>query len=470
MKLIYGCVLCLYSSTIFAQTSNPTNDWIKTDLTQQQRKNIQQNQEITSSSNVQQQNTVTEMTEQELLAQPQFLEQLLDNALAEHNIGGVRVLIPIYQQWQQHDEILLMYAQATIAQADGNYAQAIDIYRKIITKRNDLTPMRVRLVENLILDKQWNVAQQQIMKIQADKDLPQEIAQQLTNAEQWLKKQQKWQVNANVRYLNNENINQAPKHQHYGVWRFPPPISAQGLGYDVSLQKNQSFFNHWSWQSGIFLNGESYWNAHQFDDISLQAQTGLAYQSSDFDVAILPFYRYRWFAGQSYAQELGVRTQGQYHFNTQWHGFATVQYSEKRHQQRDFLDGWLWNNALTVLYIHSPQQSWFAGVDFMMEQVKDKSDSYQRVGMRVGWEQDWNYGISSSSQIGIAQRDYQAPDIFQIQRQDTEYFMQTTLWHKALHWKGFTPKITWQWQKTDSKHFIYDRDKNQVFLEISKRF
>lgn len=470
MKFVYGLIFGLISQPVMAQTVAPNQSWNNIDLTQQQQ-DIQkivenQHQLATQSETI----TATEMSEQELLAQPEFLQHLLNSALEEHNIEGVRVLIPIYQRWQQHDEILLQYAEAVVAQHDGKYQQAIDIYRKILTKRPDLTPVRVRLVENLILNKQWQAAQQHIIKIQADKDLPSEIAQQLTNAEQWLKKQQKWQVNANVRYLQEDNINQAPKHQHYGAWKFDTPQQAQGVGYDLSLSKNQSWFDHWSWRGGLFLNGESYWNAHQYDDIALQGQLGIAYQDANLEVALLPFYRYRWFAGESYSQEFGLRTQVQYHFNPQWYTFTTVQYSKKHHKQRDFLDGWLWNNALTVLYIHSPQQSWFIGTDFMVEHTQDKSDRYQRVGMRFGWEQDWNYGISTNMQLGIAQRDYQAPDIFQIQRQDTEYFMQSTIWHRALHWKGFTPKLTWQWQKTDSRHFLYDKDKNQIFLQINKRF
>lgn len=468
MKKYQSLILALLPALVFAQPPVQRSDQF--DLTQTQRQNFQQSSSFLALESETVQAEPMHLSEQQLLENPVFLEQLLDSALAEHQIEGVRVLIPIYQQWQNHDEILLLYAQATVHSADGNYKQAIDDYRKIMAKRPDLTPVRVRLTESLILDKQWNVAQQQILKIKSESDVPTDIIQQLTQAEVWLKKQKKWQVNANVRYLNDKNVNQAPKQSDYGVWQFPEPVHGEGLGYDISLYKNQMWLNHWSWRGGLLAYGKSYWNAHRYDDILVQGQLGMAYQNADFDVALLPFYRYRWFATEPYSQEIGLNTQLQYHFNAHWHGFATMQYSDKKHHQRTFLDGWLWQNSLTVLYASSPTQSWLIGADFSKEQPEEKSERYQRIGLRLGWEQEWEHGISTSSSLGIAKRHYQAPDIFQIQRQDTEYFAKMSVWHRAVHWHGFTPKITWLWNKTDSQHFLYDQENNQIFLEIGKNF
>lgn len=462
--LILSCLPTL----LLAQIPNQDNHQL--DLTQTQRQNFQQTTPILANTSTTSTAEPIHVSEQTLLENPLFLEQLLDSALAEYNIEGVRVLIPIYQQWQNHDEILLLYAQATVNQADGDYKEAISHYRKIIAQRPDLTPMRVRLTESLILDKQFNIAQQQIVKIKSEQDIPDDIVHQLTQAEEWLKKQQKWHINANVRYLNDKNVNQAPKQQKYGVWNFPTPISAEGLGYDVSMYKNQVWLNNWSWRGGLTMYGKSYWNAHDYDDISLQGQLGIAYQNAEIDVAVLPFYRYRWFATDAYLQEIGLSTQLQYHFDTHWHGFATIQYSEKQHHQRTFLDGWLWHNSMTLLYTPSSTQAWFIGGDFIKEKPHDVSERYHHIGLRLGWEQEWQRGISTNSYVGIAKRQYQAPDIFQIQRQDTEYFAKMSVWHRALHWHGFTPKVSWLWNKTDSRHFLYDQENNQLFLEISKNF
>lgn len=150
---------------------------------------------------------------QQLLDNPQFLEQLLDNAPDTHNTDAVRVLLPIYQQSKYQDEILLMYVQSTLANTDQQHKQAIELYRQITAKRPELTPMRFQLAFLLSADKQCEAAKHQLDKIHRERDLPDHVAQQIHQAHQRIKQQQRWSVQTRLRYLHDKTSTKPPPHK-----------------------------------------------------------------------------------------------------------------------------------------------------------------------------------------------------------------------------------------------------------------
>ena len=129
-----------------------------------------------------------------------------------------------------------------------------------------------------------------------------------------------------------------------------------------------------------------------------------------------------------------------------------MEYGEQRYDWRKHLNG---NNYLfsnTLLYVPKSGQHWFAGVDYSRENTRDKDNAYQRAGGRLGWGQEWPWGISSRVTLSYAKRHYQAADFFNIRQNNREYASTLTLWHRDLYFWGITPKITWSYQKVKSNH------------------
>ena len=115
-------------------------------------------------------------------------------------------------------------------------------------------------------------------------------------------------------------------------------------------------------------------------------------------------------------------------------------------------------------------QYWFVGVDYSRDNARDKSDAYSRKGGRIGWGQEWSFGISTRVSLNYAERDYKAADFVQIKQQNKEYGAQISLWHRNFHLWGVTPRVTWAYNKVDSNNPFYSYDKNRIYLEVSKRF
>lgn len=406
----------------------------------------------------------------ELLAQPDVLESLLDHAIEQENIELIQILLPLYQQLAQKDLILQRYAQAILAESKGELKQAITLYRHIIADKPELTPMRVRLAWLLLRDKQTIAGQAQFDKILSDATLPDAIRQQIQHAQTTLKQQQNWTLQTRLRYLDDKNINQAPKQSQYGDWQLPTAKAGQGVGYDLMLSKNQPLFNHWALRYQLSVDGKSYWNQHDFDDISTQLQFGLSHRQAQQEWTLAPLYQYRWFSQQPYSQNFGVRGQINRIFSERLHAFASLQYQHNQHHERQFLDGKSAYANLTGVYFTSPQRTWFWGVDMQRHRHRDHSEDYQRWATWLAWEQEWQNGISSNLSFGTAWRHYHSLDLFQIQRKDREYFAQARLWHRAIAWQGLTPSMVLTWQNVKSNHFMHGYQKHNVFMEVSKRF
>ncbi|WGE69356.1 surface lipoprotein assembly modifier [Actinobacillus equuli subsp. haemolyticus] len=81
------------------------------------------------------------------------------------------------------------------------------------------------------------------------------------------------------------------------------------------------------------------------------------------------------------------------------------------------------------------------------------------------------FGLSTRLSINYAQKNYKAPmPIFGITQRNKEYGASLSLWHRAVHYWGITPRLTYSFNKVKSNHVFYSYDKHRAFVEFSKRF
>ena len=185
------------------------------------------------------------MTSQELLQQPQMLSSALDMAVSQQNIGNIRFLLPLYRQLPTRDDMLAQYAQAMLYRADGQYSEAQTAFKKLLREHPEFAPVRLQYALTLSQDNQLNEAQRELNTLKKDDTLPENITVYLSQFEQYLQNEKKWQFNGNLYYFADNNVNDAPKQREYGNWRFDAPKSAHGVGYEVSAQKTQPISVHW---------------------------------------------------------------------------------------------------------------------------------------------------------------------------------------------------------------------------------
>lgn len=427
--------------------------------------------------------TLPSLTKEELLNQPDLLLNALLSALLENHQDNVALLFPLYRalDTRYHDQNIDLWANAMLAKSAQQYRQAISLYRQLLSKVN-LPSIRYQLAVALFEDNQSDSAEDQFQKLRAEPL----SAGSLTIIEHYLaaiRAQNSWTFNGNLTYLNDPNINNAPKsgtviRTARGEWKAQEAESAEGVGARLTVGKK------WTWGNGFLnelrleSNGKYYWDNPKYNEAVGRASLGFGFRNATFSLNILPFMEQTWYAGGSnhsqtlkrFAQAGGATLEMGYWLSPKWQWNTYYEYAEQRYRERQHLNGNYHNLAASLTYFANANQYWLIGFDFNRTHTHDLDDSFLRRGIRIGWGQEWAAGFSSYIAANYAIKQYRAPFIFEQAQRNKEWSMQLSLWHKAVHFYGITPRLTYQFSKVTSNHAFYSYNKQRLFLDFTKRF
>lgn len=428
----------------------------------------------------QQGNTIS-MTSAELEKRPDLVIRALEPALMMGNVSTLEVIFPIYQKLpsQYHHPLATKWAEALLAKSQGEYRQSVRLYREILAEQAGNQPVRLQLATVLFANNELEAAEDQFKKLRAE-PLPQEVQTVIDEYLTAITQKDRWTFSGGLTYLNDPNINNAPKSgTTYGNWTAPKRESAEGIGFNFSVGKK------WSWGNGFYNevrlngNGKYYWDNRKYNEVAGRANVGLGFQNAKTDVSLSPFMEQTLYAGGSnssdtlkrFAKASGASLEFSHWLNSKWQLNSTYEYAEQRYATRKHLNGNYHFVSLGGLYLVNAKQYWFANVNYNRTATRDKDDSYFRRGISLGWQQEWNWGLSTRLSASLAQKRYKAPmPIFRITQKNKEFGLQASIWHRAVHYWGITPRLTYSFNKTKSNHTFYSYDKHRVFIDFSKSF
>ena len=261
-----------------------------------------------------------------------------------------------------------------------------------------------------------------------------------------------------------------------------PKESGTGFNFGVNTEKR------WSLQNGQYIglagsgNLKYYWNNHKFNELTGYIGTSYGYANSNIEMKATPYYMKRWYAGggsndsdklKSYTHSLGISTSLAAWLTPTLKHSTYANYSHETYAN-DNMDKRYGGNIKSVgtslLYLHGTKQYFGSSLDLMRRDVGTETNSYKRYGGRVFWGQEWPKGFATQASLSLAKRKYQAPWLGIVRRSDKEWNANVSLWHKAVHFYGVTPRLTFNYQKTKSNIPIYSYDKNITYIELDKSF
>ncbi len=413
------------------------------------------------------------LSSQELLANPALLKRAMRSVLQNQQIGGIRVILPLYRQLDDADAVSIAYGEALLAHHQGQLTEAISAYRQVMAKVPQLSVVRLNLAMALYADRQSAAARDQLQRLQSE-ELPPSVANMVSQTIQRIDREEDWQLDANFYYRHENNVNNAPREREIfyggGKWVLPEPEKAHGIHLSVAAKKRFNLDNHLYSNLQFNASSDFFWDNHDYDDLSLRAGVGLGYQTGTFSAEIQPFVKKRFYGTSPYSLNAGASGHFSYRFSPQWRVSNQWEWSYERVTDRTFLNGQRRFVGLSANYFANAQQYWSAGVNYYDSQARDKSDAYHRAGLFIGWGQEWGKGLSSNVTLSAAKRHYRGVGFPNIKRADKEYSARLALWHRGIHYWGITPRLVWSWSQTDSNHFYYNQQKNNVNIEFSKTF
>lgn len=426
---------------------------------------------------------------QALLENPDTLEKLLLVTLADGKTENVPTLVALYRQVENRDEGLIEWAEALLL-AKKDIRKGIRSYRTLLSKLPNNTFIRYQLASALYHNQEFEAAKSQFEKLRALPKMGQddiEVFDAYLNA---IAKKDKWNVNLSASFLSDKNLTDLAD---TGTKMFldngavltqtSPQQKGTGFNLGVGLDKQ------WSLDKGQYVSLETnanlkyYWNNHAFNELTTYVGTGYGYTNAKTEVKATPFMFKRFYAGgeptanssklKTYTNTYGLTLSGSQWLTPNMKLFANYTYGHEKYAN-DAADerygGGSHSVSSSLMYLNGAKQYFGGGLDATRRNAGDKVNAYYRYGGRIFWGQEWPLGVSTNSSLSMGKRVYDEPWLGIVRRENKELNASVSVWHKAVHFKGVTPRLTWQYQKTKSNIPIYSYDKKTLFMEVNKAF
>ena len=292
-----------------------------------------------------------QITLEQLKQNPVLTHELLTRAIYARNPEMIKKLLEIYRTFPNRDPIMERFAEGKLAAITENYTVAIDKYREILAKNPNLNPVRIELAIALFNQKQDGAAKDQFEKAQTAEDLPPQVKRLMDAYLEALKERDSWNVDFSFNYVRDTNVNNVGEGKTVVLnnggtltrSESMMPQTAHGLAYSLDISRDFNLWGSHYLTVGNEFGGKSYWDNHEFDDISNRTFVGYAHKTAKQNFRIKPFYEKRWYGGESYRWSNGARVEFSRWLSPNWQLSTAGEFSKQRYLDSTSQNG---NNKL----------------------------------------------------------------------------------------------------------------------------
>lgn len=408
-------------------------------------------------------------------------EKGLNLAIQQRDFNLIDTFLSLYLTFPKPDKFLVLFAESLLSQNKQDYNKAINLLRQILAINPKLNPVRIELAKALFLNQQNNEAQAQFELVKSD-NLPPALEQLIDLYLEAIQRRNRWYSQFNAYYTQTDNVNNVSSDINIGNTGFLKnpsmlPQSAHGIAFSNNIGKDFNLIYAHYLALENTLNGKYYWDNHDYTDIQNRLNLGYKYKNAIQQLAILPFYQWRWVANQRYQQSYGVTLEWSRWLNNHFQISNTLEYAKNRYPQATILDGDSKLASSTLLWLPTSTQFFYIGFDALWENTREKQYSYHTNSLRLGWKQEWKLGISSQINFSISKRKYQDQAVLggilplNKTRQDNIYQSSLTLWKRDWQWWNITPKLQLNWkQQVSNIPSMYSYTDKNINLLLEKQF
>ena len=425
-------------------------------------------------------------TEEYLLKHVDELEYYIVYGIKTMNADALRKLAPIYRKVpdSKRDDSAVMWSDAIIALSENRLTDAIKIYRELNSALPNNNTLRFQLAMSLYLDKQYEAAKDQFERLRASgvSDADKAVVDRYIHA---IDHRNDWNFSASANYVHSDNVNASPKE---GTKIQGPsgtassdskPESAHGISWSLGLDRKNPIDDKLYWTINLNNWGTVYKDYAKYNDLTFRLGLGLGYDDGRLNIDTELYGQKRLYGGgasgsralRAYYSTTGARLWVAYWLSPKFRldGSGELGY-DKYDPVYDVNTGMFNSQSATAMLFRNQSQYFWLGLDRFRKHNKNKSGSFTRNGVRLGWFQEWPAGFSTRATVGYGYRYYDAPDFFNIKQKKDEYSASLALWNKKIHLWGVTPRLVYRYNKYDGNNPFYNYKENSVNVEFSKTF
>ena len=411
----------------------------------------------------------------------QIARKLIDVGDYEH---ASQILTKMPQTTDTPVEIERWYLIAQIFQRQGDYDNAIKIYRQLLDEQPDLSKIRYELALCYMAKEQWYRADYHLRLAMAGNNIPDAVKQQMMYYRYVARQNKRWNIWLNFGAAPDNNVNQASGGKDcvlYNGWILcnPLPEPDKAIGYNFSLGGNYEFIlsDHWRLknEANIYTN---IYDKHKYDDLYLSFATGPRYIWNRGDIWLAGIALRRWYGWERYNWSSGAKLDTHYDWTRKLSTGLSLRFLNNIYDYYgDYMDGQSYGVAPYTTYsIDSTKYMVLrGGVDRDVAKNKAYTNWRYSTGIGFGAEIPWGFNIYFEPSFSWLKYDgarYVAENlVYQpiIERDFMQHYM-FSISNNKFDFHGFVPTLTISYSKRNSNIHSREYDKWATEFTMRQRF
>lgn len=369
-----------------------------------------------------------------------------------------------------------LFLNAKIAQAEGDYKLAEQLYRTILRDNPELHRVRLDLAHSLFSRGNFDAADYHFRLVLAA-DIPSDVRRNVRPFLDRIRQERWWDASFSFAVVPDSNINTGPNVKSVNILGQPFQLSddateTSGLGFQATFdgEVRPRISDNTRLVLGTNVFSLDYLN-EDFDDRSLTMRLGPLISFPHGEVAILGQGFKRWFAGDSYSHGFGPSVRANYdaRYNLLLSGWAN--YLDIDNDVNDGLDGSVFSLGGAATYTLSDRSflRLFGGWATEDRDEDGASSNLYRIGVGLSRELIW--GLAGYVAPEIQHRPYDGRDpVFGENRSDDLYRIEGRLVFGREVLPDLTPFLSIAYEKNNSDIGFYSYERVRGSLGFTKRF
>lgn len=381
-------------------------------------------------------------------------------------------------------EIERWFLLGQIAQKQGDYDQAIEIYRKLLDSFPDLSRVRFELAVCYMHTEKWQRADYHMRLAMADDELPVSVKNLMNYYRYIIRQNKNWNVWFNFGAAPDNNINNAVGGteciEFMGtLWcnELVEPVSAVGLNLTLGGSYEFKLSDQWRWKSDANIYTNVY-DKHDYDDLYISASTGPRFVWEKGDVWLAGIASRRWYGWDEYNWSAGVRLDTNYDFTNKLSGGVYLRFMNNTYDEYgDFLDGQTYFANSRVFYSFNSRIYMSLSIGLQREDAVNPIYSYWQPisSIGIGVELPWGFHVYfepavywtlyDDERFAVKDNEY-----VKIVEKDFTHMYSLALSNNKFDLWGFVPTLMFNYTKRDSNIWQREFDKFSVSFSMQQRF
>jgi|GEM_PF-682374 len=369
------------------------------------------------------------------------------------------------------------FVAARIARLRGDHATAEKIYRRMLVADPNLHRVRLELAQSLFERGNFQAADYNFRLVLAAGISPQ-VRRTIQSYLARIRRDKWWTGSFQFAIVPDTNINTGPSSRNVTIFGLPFRLSEDtrkksGIGIEVSASGDvrPRIGPNLRFALGGRLFAREYFSSRDLDDRSATLRAGPIYAHGRGEVGVFGLATRRWYANEPYSITLGGRAFGDYDLTSRVRVAGGVTYLDIDLDNGTRLDGKYYGIDARLSYTFDDRSVGRVFGGWAVNDRTDPGESYDYYRFGIGYSRELPLGLIAYVAPEIRFRNYHGqPSLFQEDRDDIMYRVESRLILRQLIIRDFAPFVTLAYEVNDSSIDFFEYNRLRGSIGFTKRF